>query len=91
MATPQILSQTEKAIIAQGNSSGITSVAETNITLKYIISKLKEWQLNILPYKYYFNSAYNEQSTQYRLYSTGNISTISLLSQAIVNDYITDI
>ena len=64
MATPELLTQTEKQLIALRNTTSNTFTTPTiaNNTANNILALLKNWQLAILPYKYYFNNNYADQA-----------------------------
>ena len=73
ISTPEIMSQVQKQLIAYNNISGFTSLSSINATTNEILSWAKIRQLQILRYKFYFNSVYNEQTTKYSLLSSGNL------------------
>jgi hypothetical protein len=95
LATPEVMTQTEKEIIALSSSSwnitNFTPFETSNSRLLSIISALKVWQLNLLPYKYSFNSNYNDLTTQYSLLSTGSITQNPLFIEETINNYISQI
>lgn len=73
------MSKLEQEIISiSANSWGITnfpSATTVNSDLNLIIDLAKHWLLKLLPYKYYFDSNYNQLTSQYNYNSKGNINT----------------
>lgn len=87
------MTQLDKLMIAfKSSQSGITTftpVSTINSTAKSIIRLTKDWQLKILPEKYYFDSSYNSSNPNYVLYSTGKYQNKTSLLEETINDYIT--
>ena len=59
MVLPELLTQVEKEVfayeLANTNTPGFTSISSINQTLNYIIKLSEQWQLEILPFRYFFN------------------------------------
>lgn len=60
------------------NVNNFTSYNASKSQFLQIVTSLKDWQLQILPYKYSFNPDYNDQTVQYSVLSNGNITQGSL-------------
>jgi hypothetical protein len=48
----------------------------------------KEWELNLLPFKYFFNPNYGQLTYQYNYNSKGVINKQQLLLEEVVTNYI---
>jgi len=59
--------------------NNFTPIDTVNSELDLIIVLVKQWQLDLLPFKYFFNSNYNQQTNQYNYNSKAIITTQQLL------------
>lgn len=73
LACPEALSQLQKYKVAfeLAGSTSFPSAAEIEKRGRDVIELAKDWQLSILPYKYYFAQDYNTSIPEYTLFGTG--------------------